>query len=206
MDVLGEIGDTSLVETKISKIIEAAVADLGFQLVRVLFMGGNSGRNQLQIMAEPVEDREMTVEDCKKLSRHIAALLDVEDPISSAYVLEVSSPGIDRPLTKIEDYERFEGELAKINLRMMRDGRRRFNGRLNGFDEDGKIVLETSFGRFVFAFDEIDSARIDPAEILAMPTKDGPTKDGPTKDGPTKDRPTKDRPTKDRQMSNDKRG
>lgn len=191
MDVLGETGETSLVETKISKIIEAAVADLGFQLVRVLFMGGNSGRNQLQIMAEPVEDREMTVEDCKKLSRHIAALLDVEDPISSAYVLEVSSPGIDRPLTKIEDYERFEGELAKINLRMMRDGRRRFNGRLNGFDEDGKIVLETSFGRFVFAFDEIDSARIDPAEILAMPTKDGPTKDGPTKD---------------RQMSNDKRG
>ena len=206
MDILGETGETSLVETKISKIIEAAVADLGFQLVRVLFMGGNSGRNQLQIMAEPVEDREMTVEDCKKLSRHIAALLDVEDPISSAYVLEVSSPGIDRPLTKIEDYERFEGELAKINLRMMRDGRRRFNGRLNGFDEDGKIVLETSFGRFVFAFDEIDSARIDPAEILAMPTKDGPTKDGPTKDGPTKDRPTKDRPTKDRQMSNDKRG
>ena len=201
MDVLGETGETSLVETKISKIIEAAVADLGFQLVRVLFMGGNSGRNQLQIMAEPVEDREMTVEDCKKLSRHIAALLDVEDPISSAYVLEVSSPGIDRPLTKIEDYERFEGELAKINLRMMRDGRRRFNGRLNGFDEDGKIVLETSFGRFVFAFDEIDSARIDPAEILAMPTKDGPTKDGPTKDGPTKDWPTKDR-----QMSNDKRG
>ena len=191
MDVLGETGETSLVETKISKIIEAAVADLGFQLVRVLFMGGNSGRNQLQIMAEPVEDREMTVEDCKKLSRHIAALLDVEDPISSAYVLEVSSPGIDRPLTKIEDYERFEGELAKINLRMMRDGRRRFNGRLNGFDEDGKIVLETSFGRFVFAFDEIDSVRIDPAEILAMPTKDGPTKD---------------RPTKDRQMSNDKRG
>ena len=201
MDILGETGETSLVETKISKIIEAAVADLGFQLVRVLFMGGNSGRNQLQIMAEPVEDREMTVEDCKKLSRHIAALLDVEDPISSAYVLEVSSPGIDRPLTKIEDYERFEGELAKINLRMMRDGRRRFNGRLNGFDEDGKIVLETSFGRFVFAFDEIDSARIDPAEILAMPTKDGPTKDGPTKDGPTKDWPTKDR-----QMSNDKRG
>ena len=191
MDGLGETGETSLVETRVTKIIEAAVEDLGFQLVRVLFMGGNSGRNQLQIMAEPVEDREMTVEDCKKLSRHIAALLDVEDPISSAYVLEVSSPGIDRPLTKIEDYERFAGELAKINLRMMRDGRRRFNGRLNGFDEDGKIVLETSFGRFVFAFDEIDSARIDPAEILAMPTKDGPTKDGPTKD---------------RQMSNDKRG
>ncbi|MGB0689042.1 MAG: ribosome maturation factor RimP [Candidatus Puniceispirillum sp.] len=171
MDGLGATGETNLVETKVSKIIEAAVEDLGFQLVRVLFMGGNSGRNQLQIMAEPIEDRDMTVEDCKTLSRHIAALLDVEDPISSAYVLEVSSPGIDRPLTKIEDYERFAGELAKINLRMMRDGRRRFNGRLNGFDEDGKIVLETSFGRFAFAFDEIDTARIDPAEILAMANK-----------------------------------
>ena len=171
MDGLGATGETNLVETKVSKIIEAAVEDLGFRLVRVLFMGGNSGRNQLQIMAEPIEDRDMTVEDCKTLSRHIAALLDVEDPISSAYVLEVSSPGIDRPLTKIEDYDRFAGELAKINLRMMRDGRRRFNGRLNGFDEDGKIVLETSFGRFVFAFDEIDSGRIDPAEILAMSNK-----------------------------------
>ena len=148
MDRLGATGETNLVETKVSKIIEAAVEDLGFRLVRVLFMGGNSGRNQLQIMAEPIEDRDMTVEDCKTLSRHIAALLDVEDPILSAYVLEVSSPGIDRPLTKIEDYDRFAGELAKINLRMMRDGRRRFNGRLNGFDENGKIVL----GNIIRAF------------------------------------------------------
>ena len=77
MDRLGATGETNLVETKVSKIIEAAVDDLGFRLVRVLFMGGNSGRNQLQIMAEPTEDRDMTVEDCKTLSRHIAALLDV---------------------------------------------------------------------------------------------------------------------------------
>lgn len=158
-----------MVETKVGKIIEAAVDGLGFHLVRVLFMGGNAGRNQLQIMAEPTEDRDMTVEDCQKLSRHIAAVLDVEDPISGSYILEVSSPGIDRPLTKIEDYDRFEGELAKINLRMMRDGRRRFHGRLKGLDADGRIVLETSFGRFTFAFDEIDAARIDPSEILAMP-------------------------------------
>ena len=69
----------------------------------------------------------MTVEDCETLSRHVAALLDVEDPISDAYRLEVSSPGIDRPLTRIEDYERFSGELAKISLRFMLDGRKRFN-------------------------------------------------------------------------------
>lgn len=156
-----------MVESRISQIIEGAVTDLGYHLVRVQFSGAKSGRAQLQIMAEPVEQREMTVEDCETVSRHVAALLDVEDPIGDAYVLEISSPGLDRPLTRIEDYERFNGELAKITLRLMLDGRRRFNGRLAGFDEAGKIILETSFGRFAFAFDEIDSARIDPAEIFA---------------------------------------
>jgi ribosome maturation factor RimP len=139
-----------LVEAKISQIIEDAITELGFGLVRVQFSGGQTGRNQLQIMAEPKEGREMTVEDCQMLSRHISTLLDVDDPISTAYVLEVSSPGIDRPLTQIEHFKRFSGELAKITLCMMLDGRR----------------LETNFGRFEFAFDDIESARIDPSEIF----------------------------------------
>ena len=161
------MADTQVVESRISQIIEGAVTDLGFRLVRVRYSGAKGGRSQLQIMAEPVAEREMTVEDCETLSRHVAALLDVEDPISDAYTLEVSSPGIDRPLTRIEDYERFSGELAKITLRFMLDGRKRFNGRLGGLDADGLVVLETSFGRFEFAFDEIEAARIDPIEILA---------------------------------------
>jgi len=155
-----------VVESRVSQIIEGAVEDLGFHLVRVRFSGTKTARNQLQIMAEPKDGRDMTVEDCEQLSRHIAALLDVDDPISSAYTLEVSSPGIDRPLTRIEDYERFAGELAKLTLRFMHDGRKRFNGRLGGLDEDGKVVIETAFGKFIFAFEEIDSARIDPSEIL----------------------------------------
>ena len=155
-----------MVESRVSQIIEDAVEDLGFHLVRVQYSGVKTGRSQLQIMAEPKRDREMTVEDCEQLSRHIAALLDVDDPISSAYTLEVSSPGIDRPLTRTEDYDRFAGELAKLTLRFMLDGRKRFNGRLRGLDEDGRIVLETTFGKFAFAFEEIDSARIDPSEIL----------------------------------------
>jgi ribosome maturation factor RimP len=155
-----------LVETKISQIIEAAIEELGYSLVRVLYSGGQTGRNQLQIMAEPKDDREMTVEDCQQISRHVSALLDVEDPISSAYVLEVSSPGIDRPLTKLADYDRFQGELAKITLRLMRDGRRRFNGRLGGVTAQGLVSLETTFGRFEFAFDDIEAGRIDPSEIL----------------------------------------
>ena len=155
-----------MVETKISQIIEAAIEELGFSLVRVLYFGGQTSRNQLQIMAEPKEDRDMTVEDCQMISRHVSVLLDVEDPISSSYVLEVSSPGIDRPLTRLSDYERFQGEMAKITLHLMQDGRRRFNGRLGGLSDAGLVILDTSFGKFEFAFDDIEAGRIDPSEIL----------------------------------------
>ena len=155
-----------MVETKISQIIEVAIEELGFSLVRVLYSGGQAGRNQLQIMAEPKEARDMTVEDCQIISRHVSTLLDVEDPISSAYVLEVSSPGIDRPLTRLTDYERFQGELAKITLRLMQDGRRRLNGRLGGVSDAGLVILDTSFGKFEFAFNDIEAGRIDPSEIL----------------------------------------
>ena len=155
-----------MIEAKVNQIIENAVNELGFSLVRVQFWGGQAGRNQLQVMVEPTEDREMTVEDCEILSRHISVLLDVDDPIAAAYVLEVSSPGIDRPLTRIEDFNRFNGELAKITLRRMLDGRRRFQGRLTGLLANQKVGIETSFGRFEFDFDEIESARIDPSEIL----------------------------------------
>ena len=155
-----------MVETKISQIIEAAIEELGFSLVRVQYFGRQVGRNQLQIMAEPKGGRDMTVEDCQMISRHVSALLDVEDPIASAYVLEVSSPGIDRPLTRLTDYDRFQGELAKITLRLMQDGRRRFNGRLGGISDAGCVILDTSFGKFEFAFENIEAGRIDPSEIL----------------------------------------
>ena len=115
----------------------------------------------------------MTVEDCQMLSRHISVLLDVDDPIASAYVLEVSSPGIDRPLTRIEDFRRFNGELAKITLRRMLNGRRRFQGRLTGLSENQKVGIETSFGRFEFDFNEIETARIDPSEILTRQVAEG---------------------------------
>ena len=88
-------GRCQVVESRISQIIEGAVTDLGFRLVRVRYSGAKGGRSQLQIMAEPVVEREMTVKDCETISRHVAALLDVEDPISDAYTLEVSSPGIE---------------------------------------------------------------------------------------------------------------
>lgn len=150
----------------IEKLIIPALADLGFELVRVRFSGGGSSRAQLQIMAEPAEDREMTVEDCADISRHLAAVLDVEDPINDAYVLEISSPGIDRPLISTAHFERFAGELIKLTLKQPRDGQKRFRGRLTGIEQN-HVIVETATGRLTASIDEIESAKIDPTEFFS---------------------------------------
>ena len=100
-----------MIPQKLEQLIEPALADLGFECVRIRYVGGagKSARGQLQIMAEPADLREMTVEDCAIISRHLSAVLDVEDPISDAYQLEISSPGMDRPLTRQKDFARFAG-------------------------------------------------------------------------------------------------
>ena len=107
---------------------------MGYSLVRVrLFEGGQS---RLQVMAEREANGTMTVDDCATLSRALSAVLDVEDPIGGSYDLEISSPGIDRPLVGPDDYERFNGFEAKLETALLIDGRRRFRGRLRGFDGD----------------------------------------------------------------------
>ena len=160
---------------KIAEMITPALTEMGYDLVRVFYSGApGGGRHVLQIMAEPFAPREMSVEDCKKISKYVAALLDVEDPIKDAYHLEVSSPGIERPLTRLDHYERFAGDLIKLHLKQMQDGRKRLKGRLTGVDEAGKIIIETPFGQLSFAFDEIDSAKIDPTEYFENPDKKAP--------------------------------
>ena len=154
---------------KFEKMITPALSSLGFDCVRIQFSGGGSqvGRAALQIMAEPCEDRDMTVEDCEAISRHLAAVLDVEDPIDQAYILEISSPGIDRPLTRESDFTRFAGEQVKVTLLQMQDGQKRFKGRLTGIDRKGNITIETRTGRISFAFSDIDYAKLDPAEYYS---------------------------------------
>ena len=154
---------------KFEKMITPALANLGFDCVRVQFSGGGSqaGRAALQIMAEPHEDRDMTVEDCEAISRHLAVVLDVEDPIDQAYTLEISSPGIDRPLTRETDFARFAGEQVKVTLFKMQNGQKRFKGRLTGIDGNSNITIETRTGRISFAFSDIDSAKLDPAEYYS---------------------------------------
>lgn len=110
----------------LAELIEPTLRSMGYELVQVRMLGG--ARPTLQVMAEPVDRRPMTVEDCAEISHAISALLDVEDPIPGSYVLEVSSPGIDRPLVRPTDYERFAGHLAKLETGEPVAGRRRFRG------------------------------------------------------------------------------
>lgn len=111
---------------RIAELITPAIEAMGFDLVRVQVSG--SQRPTLQIMAEPASGRTMSVDDCAEVSRAISAVLDVEDPIAGSYSLEVSSPGIDRPLTRPKDYERFIGHEAKVETNAPLDGRKRFKG------------------------------------------------------------------------------
>lgn len=127
---------------KVAAIIEPALDDRGFRLVRVA-ISGREGKT-LQVMAERA-DGSMTIEDCEAVSREISTLLDVHDPIAGAYRLEVSSPGIDRPLVRPSDFEDWAGHEAKIELSQPIDGRKRFRGRLEGF-EGGEVRIEVDLG------------------------------------------------------------
>ena len=124
---------------RIETLIEPAVRDLGFEIVRVQVSGKK--RRRLQIMAEPRVGNVMTVDDCAAISRAVSAILDVEDPIAAAYDLEVSSPGIDRPLVRPADFERFAGFEAKVETVRPIDGRKRFRGRLLGLDGDMVLIM-----------------------------------------------------------------
>nr|WP_281501602.1 ribosome maturation factor RimP [Kordiimonas laminariae] len=141
---------------KISDIIEATVESLGFELIRVTYGGGR--KPTLQIMAER-PDGTMNVDDCATLSREISLLLDVEDPLPEEYLLEVSSPGIDRPLTRVKDFERWIGFDAKIELNEQLDGRRRFRGKMLKFDGE-TISISTDEGDFDLAYADVSKAKL----------------------------------------------
>jgi ribosome maturation factor RimP len=136
---------------QIARIIEPSLDAMGYRLVRLMQTGGLH-RPTLQIMAERRDEAPMTVEDCAQISRSVSALLDVADPIAGAYLLEVSSPGIDRPLVRPEDYDRFAGFEARIDLAEPLDGRKRFRGRLLGREGgDVRLAVEAAEVRLPLA-------------------------------------------------------
>ena len=133
----------------IARLIEPAVKQLGFDLVRVAMIGGASDPT-LQVMAERPDTRQLTIDDCADISRSISDLLDAEeaagrDPIEGAYRLEVSSPGIDRPLTRLKDFDDWNGHEARISLSDKQDGRKQFKGFLVG-TKGGDVLLYLDTG------------------------------------------------------------
>jgi ribosome maturation factor RimP len=145
--------DTNEITTMISPSLDA----MGYRLVRVVFTGGR--RPTLQIMAERRDAAAMTVDDCAEISHSISALLDVADPIPTEYTLEVSSPGIDRPLISREDFVRYAGYEAKIELGHLIDGRKRFRGRVLGLTDDA-VRLALADAEVALPFAEIVSAKL----------------------------------------------
>lgn len=142
---------------KVTELIEPSLRDMGFELVRVLLMGGQ--RPTLQIMAERADHRPMTVEQCAEISHTVSALLDVADPIASAYRLEVTSPGIDRPLTRRADYDRFAGFEARLETVDPIDGRRRFRGQLLGLSGDD-VRVRLAEGERAIPLSQVKKAKL----------------------------------------------
>ncbi|MEM7686280.1 MAG: ribosome maturation factor RimP [Pseudomonadota bacterium] len=144
------------IDQRMAAIVQPVIEDLGFELVRLRLMSGK--RMTLQIMAER-PDGTIEVEDCAEISRTVSAVLDVEDPIESEYTLEVSSPGIDRPLTRLTDFDRWGGHEAKLETTDLIDGRRRFKGILCG-TERTEVLIEIDEGTIGLEFDWLSDAKL----------------------------------------------
>lgn len=143
---------------KITALISEPAKSLGYNLVLVKF--NETSRNRtLQIMAERISDGGMNIDDCEKLSRTVSAILDVEDSISDAYRLEVSSPGIDRPLTRAHDFENYKGFTAKIESQLPIAGRKRFSGKLLGLDGND-VVIKVDNDEHRIAVNNIANAKL----------------------------------------------
>ena len=129
-------------DRRLAEIVQPVIEGMGFELVRIRLMGGAT--RTLQIMADRPEGG-IEVDDCGEISTAVSAILDVEDPIEENYVLEVSSPGIDRPLTRLKDFEMWKGWEARIETTELIDGRRRFKGMLAGVEGE-EVLIEIEEG------------------------------------------------------------
>ena len=156
---------TNILMNKIAKLIEPTIEGFGFELVRVqLFSSPKGGASTLQVMVES-EDGTMTVEGCAKISRGISVIMDVEDPIDSEYVLEVSSPGLDRPLTRLKDFANYAGFETKVEMNKTVDNRKRYRGKLLGIEDD-LILMDVEGEVCKFSFSDIQKAKLVMTDVL----------------------------------------
>jgi ribosome maturation factor RimP len=179
---------------EIVELLTPTVQALGIELLGIEYAA--SGSSALLRLYIDVAGRAVNVEDCEAVSREVSAVLDVEDPITSNYTLEVSSPGIDRPLFTLAHFARFAGEQAKVNLRLPQDGRRRLQGKILRA-ENGKVVLaEDNGNEFIVSIDNIEKARLVPDFVALGLAKAKPTGKKP--------KPTDSKPTDSKSIESDK--
>ena len=144
---------------QISKLLEPGIRSMGYELVGVEYQSGGKGGGLLRVYID--HEHGITADDCQKVSYQVSGVLDVHDPIPGHYTLEISSPGLDRPLFKAADFERFAGQLVKLRTRLPLDGQRNFRGRLRGL-RDGQVVIEQDGGETVLPYEQIEQARLVP--------------------------------------------
>jgi ribosome maturation factor RimP len=156
LPTLSDLIAKTAIDRRLAEIITPAIEGLGFELVRVRLMGGKT--RILQIMADRPEGG-IVVDGCAKISTAVSAILDVEDPIEDNYTLEVSSPGIDRPLTRLKDFGMWEGYEARIETTELIDGRRRFKGILAGVDGE-EVLIEIEEGTIGLNFEWLSDAKL----------------------------------------------
>lgn len=154
MDLVAAGGDLA---DRIAELVCPTIEGMGYLLVRTVVSGRQ--RMHVQIMVERTDGAPMQVDDCAEVSRAVSAVLDVADPVPGAYTLEVSSPGIDRPLVRLADYDRFAGFEAKIELARLIDGRRKYQGRLLG-TADGRVRLLAGGAEVAIAHADILRAKL----------------------------------------------
>lgn len=148
------------IDRRLADIVQPVIEGMGFELVRIRLMGGQ--RRILQIMADKPEGG-IDVDDCGRISTGVSAVLDVEDPLEDAYVLEVSSPGIDRPLTRLKDFDVWQGWEARIETTELIDGRRKFRGTLQGTEGEEVLIEIEDKGALVtigLRFDWLSDAKL----------------------------------------------
>lgn len=154
----------------ITALIEPIIEQMGFKLVRVKMMGGTSDPT-LQVMAERPDTRQLTIEDCAQISRAVDEPLEAADPVDHAYRLEISSPGIDRPLTRLADFVDWAGHDARITLGDKLDGRKKFKGTLAGVDGEAVSITDEQGKTHSMPFGMIEDAKLLLTEKLIQETQ-----------------------------------
>jgi ribosome maturation factor RimP len=169
---LNESESLTTLEAKLAAIIEPRLQAMGFELVRVAILGRE--RPTVQVMADRQDGSQISIDDCQQISQDVSAAIDVDDPIPGAWTLEVSSAGIDRPLTRVKDWNRFAGHLARVETYVPQDGRKRFAGVVLGADDTAARIRLDDGSEVVIRHSDIRRAKLVLTDALIEATATPP--------------------------------